>query len=211
MLLVMLAGSVMAQGQSLKDALFSGKLKTEPGTVIRKGDDLSAKMDTTRKVAATESAKFFAPMQDSSSTRAAADKSTAATNVKTNQQASQTETATGTTTVTDAGTAPAIEAPKNNNVIWKQFIDAAVAGLKTEALPSKKLKKGTYYVTVSYVIAPDGQVTISDVAVSPESAYLQQQVKDRLNVDTPKLNPVLSDSGAPRKVTKRYNFTITKD
>src|SRR5437773_2508123 len=35
--------------QTLKEALYGGKLKTDSGTVIRKGDDLSSKIDTSKK------------------------------------------------------------------------------------------------------------------------------------------------------------------
>jgi hypothetical protein len=59
-LLLLLASSVFANGQSLKEALFSGKLKNEAGTVIRKGDDLASKMDTARKAPAEEAAKTAA-------------------------------------------------------------------------------------------------------------------------------------------------------
>ena len=40
MLFLFVAFTVTANAQSLKDALFSGKLKTDSGTVIKKGDDL---------------------------------------------------------------------------------------------------------------------------------------------------------------------------
>ena len=49
--------SFCAKSQSLKDALFSGRLKNQPGTVIRKGDDLASKMDTAYKVPAADTAK----------------------------------------------------------------------------------------------------------------------------------------------------------
>ena len=51
LLFLLLISSVFAQAQTLKDALFSGKLKNDPGTVIRKGDDLSTKIDTTTHAA----------------------------------------------------------------------------------------------------------------------------------------------------------------
>ena len=47
-LLLAASFSVEAQ-QSLKDLLYSGKLKSDSNTVIRKGDDLNAKIDTSTK------------------------------------------------------------------------------------------------------------------------------------------------------------------
>ncbi len=48
-LFLLLISSVFAHAQSLKEALYGGKLKNQPGTVIHKGDDLSSKMDTASK------------------------------------------------------------------------------------------------------------------------------------------------------------------
>ena len=48
-LLLFVITAVTANAQTLKDALYGGKLKTDSGTVIKKGDDLSTKIDTSRK------------------------------------------------------------------------------------------------------------------------------------------------------------------
>jgi hypothetical protein len=212
-LFLLLVSSFFANAQSLKDALYSGKLKNEPGSVIRKGDDLASKIDTTHKAATDETAKAKAtPAAGDSSTKALAtqtDSATASTIDKKDGTAATADTATAGATAN----APKENAPaaKDNNAVWKEYMNTIVSALKTEALSSKKLKRGTYYVLVSYAIDTDGQVAVSDVFVSPENAYLQQQVKDRLAVDTPHLQPVTNSSGTPRKVVKKYNFTLTKD
>ncbi|MFI5133783.1 MAG: hypothetical protein ACHQEB_05575, partial [Chitinophagales bacterium] len=77
-------------------------------------------------------------------------------------------------------------------------------------LPSRKIKKGDYYIMVDYEIGPDGQVTINNVYPSPENSFLAQQVKDRLTLTAPHMNPALSSNGKPHKVVKRYNFTLSK-
>ncbi|HEY1115092.1 MAG TPA: hypothetical protein VGE66_16090, partial [Chitinophagaceae bacterium] len=60
-LILLLLCSVLADAQSLKDALFSGRLKNDNNSVIRKGDDLSAKMvDTTRKATVDTVIRFKA-------------------------------------------------------------------------------------------------------------------------------------------------------
>ena len=41
--------ALQGNSQTLKDALFGGKLKTDSNTVLRKGEDLSSKIDSNRK------------------------------------------------------------------------------------------------------------------------------------------------------------------
>jgi hypothetical protein len=228
-LVLLLASSGFAHAQSLKDALFSGKLKNQPGTVIRKGDDLSTKMDTAthKDTVVTTAAKAVVPAfdsakanlnlnTDSAATVTADNKTTAATD-NNNSTTSGNPPVTGTVaaaTGVAAGAASegaAAAAPKNNNVLWKEYIDSVASGIKTEALPNKKVKSGTYYATVSYEIGTDGQVSVTDVFLIPENKYLQEQIKERVSVDPPHLAPVLNSAGAPRKVTKKYNFTLTKE
>src|SRR4051812_46765269 len=51
-LFLLLAVTVTAKAQSLKDLLYSGKLKMDTNSVIRKTDDLKSKIDTSQKKAA---------------------------------------------------------------------------------------------------------------------------------------------------------------
>jgi hypothetical protein len=68
-----------------------------------------------------------------------------------------------------------------------------------------------YYVTVSYSINTDGKVEVTDVFLSPENGFLHSQIKDRLEIDAPRLEPVLNSAGTPRKVSRKYNFTLVKE
>ncbi len=63
---------------------------------------------------------------------------------------------------------------------------------------------------VDYEIGVDGQVSINNVFPSPENSFLQQKVKERLTLTAPLMNPVLASNGKPRKVIKKYNFTLSK-
>jgi hypothetical protein len=193
-LLLLVTSSVTANGQKLKDLLYGGKLKNDSGTVIRKTDDLSTKIDTsTRKPAEPE--KINPPVSTTSIGDSSANK---------------------TIPQTDAA-APAADkpnnnaAPKDNNKIWKEYMDSVISNLKTEVLPNKKIKNGAYYVMLEYEIGPDGQVTINNLTASPENKFLEQQVKDRLILSAPQLNPPPpSTTGKPRAAVKKYNFTVTK-
>ena len=193
-LFLLLISSGIANAQkTLKDALYGGKLKTDSGTVIRKTDDLSTKIDTTTKKPVEQNKLKVTTTQtlDSSTTGLSAQddsSSTPVVDVKENKVAS-----------------------KDNNKLWKEYVDSMVVTLKAEALPSKKIKKGTYFVIVEYEIGIDGQTAITNVWPTPENEFIQQQVKERLNLTAPKLYPVLAGNGQPRKVIRKYTFTLTKE
>ena len=42
---------------------------------------------------------------------------------------------------------------------------------------------------VDYAIELDGKITINNVYPTPENKFLEQQVKERLSIDTPQLSP----------------------
>jgi hypothetical protein len=225
-LLLFLTTGFFARSQSLKDALFSGKLKNQPGTVIRKGDDLASKMDTAYKVPAADTAKA-GTLSPVVTTETASGLPAAQTNRDTvsvvapennsqNQPNAPEQGATDATETSDAAASAEVPKetpvkPKDNNAIWKEYAKTLTETLKTEVLPSKKVKKGDYYILVSYAIETDGKVTVTDVFVDPGNEFLQQQIKERLSLEAPQLSPVLNSAGTPRKVNKKYNFTLTKE
>ncbi len=210
-LFLLLIGSIFAKAQTLKEALYGGKLKNAPGSVIRKGDDLTTKMDTVRKTANdTAITKTTVLRVDSSTKRGTIQTdSTVISAMDTKDSISGSANTAVPNTATASNENPA--ALKDNNVAWKEYIDSVTSIVKIEVLPSKKIKNGTYYVTVSYAIGTDGQVAINNVLLTPENSFLQQQIKDRLALDAPRLNPVLTSSGTPRKSSKNYNFTLAKE
>src|SRR4051812_42051893 len=113
-LLLLLISSVFAHSQSLKDALFGGKLKNDPGTVIRKGDDLSAKIDTAHKLAAVDTVKAKLPSMTGDT--ATATKLAVATDVTSGADRKDTPAASVGTSpeTTEPAIAAAAVAPKNN-------------------------------------------------------------------------------------------------
>ncbi len=191
LLLLVAATFTAANAQSLKDALYGGKLKTDSGSVLRKGDDLSSKIDSNRKKPVVEEKKPAGAI--------------------TMDSIKKWTTKADTTNKTPIDKTDALAVKKDNNKLWKEFMDTVISTLKSEVMASKKLKKGDYYVMVDYTIGVDGLVTIGNVFVSPENKTLETQVKERFNIDTPKLNPVLGSNGVPRKTVKRSNFTLTSD
>jgi hypothetical protein len=199
-LIIAAAVTANAQAQSLKDLLYSGKLKLDSTSVIRKGDDLRSKIDTSTKKAVEPATPKTAPVTDDAGKKATPlDTLTASVNLA--------DSATTSVDVVKAAAVPA----KSNTKLWKEYTDSLVSTLKTELLPNKKIKKETYFVIVDYEIGTDGVVSILNVIATPENAFLQQEVKKRMELTTPQLAPVLDSNKQPRKTKKKYNFSITKE
>ena len=185
-LLAILFASVSANSQTkLKDLLYGGKLKMDSGTVIRKDDDLSTKIDTSTKKS-VEQPKIQAV-------------DAATPDLGTN----------GLPIIPDTSTAikdPAT-APKVNNKSWKEFIDELTTSLRTEVLPNKKIKEGTYAILLEYEIDVDGQVRATNVASDPSNSFLEQQIKERITLSAPKMEPLMGTNGKPRKAQKRQTIS----
>lgn len=227
-LILLLFCAQFADAQSLKDALFSGRLKNDNNSVIRKGEDLSTKMvDTTRKATVDTVIRFKGDSLtlDSIAKGMAVHRDTVLVSTVDNKvipatqpAAPVTEGAATETPASDTAAAAVEEAPKeaapaakSNNTLMKEYVDSVAKTLNTEVLNSKKIKKGTYYVTVSYAIETDGKVDITEVIVSPENAFLQSNIRSQLELEPPRLEPVKNSAGTPRKVSRKYNFTLNKE
>ena len=190
-LVLILLSSSATYSQSLKDLLYKGKLKNDSNTVVRKTVDLSTKIDTGIKKPAepVKTITTIDVVKDTSLAQTMSSDSSATVEVKKDN---------------------AVNIVADNNKMWKSYMDSMVITFNTEVLPSKKVKKETYYVFVDYEIGVDGQINVNNIIITPENSYLQQEIKQRIMLTAPKLNPVLSSTGKPMKSKKRYNFTLTK-
>jgi len=238
-ILLSVQGLKAQEKQSLKDLLYSGKLKKDSSGVIRSTDDLSSKIDTSTKKPEAVVAK--APVTEPVKPPVVTADTTRKVASTTNQPAPQKEpaavvsTTTATTppaTTPDTGNPPVSEtlntgtavaevattgaatttvptAPKTNTKLWKEYSDALTKNLQ-DALKSKQVKKETYFMTIEYEIGTDGQVTFLNVTSEPGNAYLQSQLKQLLDSTPLTLNPVLDSSNQPRKVKKKQNYSVTK-
>lgn len=184
--LLLLIIGLSAEGQSLKDALFGGKLKSDTGMVVKKGDSLKLLPDSLVKKR-MDSLKQAARVSES---------------VKNNPSGSVSDTSSSNTTA---------NAPKNNDQLWKEFIDEYSKVIISDVLSSSKIKKGTYKLYIDYYIETDGSVTTSNIICVPENSYLVEQVKVRMMANTPQLQPVLMSNGKPRKALKKQVLTFVKD
>jgi hypothetical protein len=195
------------QKQTLKDLLYSGKLKRDSSGIIRSTDDLSARIDTsTKKPADTVKLRTVAVSTEQNKnlvvpSSVASDTSIAVKN--------DTTSAVATTVTPTANKAAGI--PKTNTRLWKEYSDSLVKTLKEEALKSKQIKKNTYFVLVEYEIAPDGLVSVTNVTSSPENAFLQAQVKQVMDSSPFYLNPVTENANSTRKIRRKQQIVITKD
>lgn len=208
-LLLFIAGGLTAaaqQKQSLKDLLYSGKLRSDSGSVVRSSDNLSEKIDTgTRKPVQPEVPK---------STTVASVTENKTTPVATPVTTDATATDSAATVTTETAAVPESAAPapvKTNAKIWKEYTETLISGLKTDVLPSKKIKKESYFVVVDYEIGTDGVVTIGNVTSDPENPLLQSEVKSRLDNTPPQLAAVIDSTGKARKTKRKHSFTVTKE
>jgi len=208
LLLVLVMFALNAQSQSLKDLLFSGKMKTDSGTVVRKGEDLKDKVDTATKKPAPAPVAVPAPVAGEKPKPAQGTKDSVSTVTAPAIAPANAEAVKPAEEAAPAS--PQATATRDNNRIWKEFVDTVLGSIKAEVLSSKKIKKGDYSITIDYAINVDGSVTIGNIFVSPESSHLQEQLKERLGIDTPKLNPMMNTNGVARKVNKRYTALLSK-
>ena len=202
LVLLFLAVGFAAHAQTLKELLYSGKLKNDSNTVIRKTDDLSTKIDTgdrrkpvQPKIDSVAASIAIAPI-DSTKKEAAIAQSSVVTNEDT------LAVATEVVAEVPVQAAAPVKTPAK---IWKEYADSLVVSLQQEVLSNKKIKKDTYYVTVDYELGTNGVVDVTNVVSSPANEILTNNIKQRLIDSPPNLGPV------PKKVKRKYNFTVTKD
>ena len=213
--------AVSANSQSLKEALYGGKLKADTGAVIRKGDTQKIQESMAQKVVAdsidkvvADSIKLVADSKKKDSIETA--KKEAIEVAKEKAIAEGKDTANiDTTAVINAMNAETAKAEskavsKDNNVVWKTYIDEMAASIKAEALQSGKVKKGNYFVLIDYKVNPDGQVSITSVSVDPQNSFLEQNIKDRLTLNPAKLNPIVDATGRARTVNRKQTLNFVK-
>lgn len=220
--LVFIGISANAQEKpKLKDLLYSGKLKKDSSGVIRSTDDLSSKIDTTTKkdtiaVVKTKPADV-APMtleQQQALVKGEAVNTNSANTTTNASTTNTTKTSSGDAKTETAASSPAptvSTAPKTNTKLWREYTDSLTKTLKEETLKSKQIKKDTYFILVEYEIAPDGQVTIDAVNSTPGNAFLQAQIKQIMDTNPPRLNPLTDNNPQAKKVKRKQQFTITKE
>lgn len=191
-MLLLLVGSVNAQ--SLKEALYGGKLRADTGTVIKKGDSLKMKEEVPKPVN---------PVTVADSLRRPS-----------NLDSTQTQVAHVDSTAVLPTVPPPPPPPnptRDNNKAWKAFVDEYTGILNAEVLTNKKLKRGTYTVLIDYTIGLDGAVTTTNIFCTPENSWLVEQVKEKMMANAPQLTPVLQSNGKPRKVNKKQMLTFVKE
>jgi hypothetical protein len=206
----LIGGAFTMQAQekkpSLKNLLFSGKLKKDSTGVIRSTDDLSQKIDTSTKkeIQSVNSTASTANVQQDN---AAVSKAAVGATVVAGGLDSAAIKPDTAATVPVAASTPA----KSNTKLLKEYTDSLVKTLQEGPLKSKQIKKNTYYVMVDYEIDTDGQVAFTNVTSTPENSLLQAQVKQILDSTPLRLNPVTDSNNQGKKVKRKQQFTITKD
>jgi hypothetical protein len=200
LLVVSVVAVCTANGQSLKEALYSGRLKNDSNSTIRKGDTLKMRTDQEEAVRKVKEDSVLKAIAVAEVAMSKADSAAATSLSLTSDPASP--YALSSTPPADPG--------KENTRIWKLFIDNKMAEITPDILKSGKLKNGTYAVLIEYEIGTDGYVTANSISSDPKSSFLEEQVKLRIMNDAPNLYPVLLN-GKPRKQTKKQVLSFVKN
>ncbi len=202
--LLVLTGSL--QAQSLKDALFGGKLKNDSGAVLRKTDTIQIKENMARKLEA-DTARPPAPAM----TRDSAQNQDMAATADTVAAPAEAAPVDAREEAGQATPAAPFNPTLENNKLWKAFVAEYTPIIQSEIQSSKKLKNGTYAVLIDYEIGTDGYVTTLNIFVSPKNSTLEELIRMRMMANAPQFHPVLLSNGKPRKVLKKQSLTFVKE
>ncbi len=107
-------------------------------------------------------------------------------------------------------TEDAPKAARDNDEVWKEYIDELLADIKRDVLPNRKIKDGSYSVLLVYEIDLDGSININTISSSPSNSFLDEQIRNRMSITAPVLTPLLNQFGKPRKAVKRQTITLIK-
>ena len=171
LILVLFISSTCFSQKTLRDSLFSGKLKADSALVAKS----RIVKDSTKK---SEGLAPASTILDSSVTQ-------------------------------NDPTKPVLKYSDNNRT-WKKFTDEYTKTINTELSNSKKVKKGSYTVTLEYEIGTDGVVSMKNLICDPKSETLIELINERMMPNAPQLAPQIVN-GAPRKSSKRQILIFTKE
>jgi hypothetical protein len=91
---------------------------------------------------------------------------------------------------------------------WKRYIEINVPIITQYADDSKKVKKGTYNLELSYEIGLNGRVTITEITCEPHNDFLIQTATTQFARPPVLAAPVYTDG--PRKLFAKQPITIVK-
>ena len=148
-----------AQKSSLRDSLFSGKLKADSTLVAKsKVNEEKAKEDSIKKVQIDSLKKIGA----------------------------DTTQITGVATTIPVKSELKYS---DNNKTWKKFTDEYTKVINAEMANNKKIKKGGYTVTLEYEIDIDGRVSTKNIICDPKSEALIALIEEKMMANAPLLAP----------------------
>ena len=215
--------AITAKSQSLKEALYGGKLKADTGAVIRKGDSAKIKENMAQKVS-DDSLKMAQKISDDSMKVV---QKMIADSIRREELAIEKQKAIAagldTTAIVAAAASvgiasvhPAIHAvaenaiPKDNNKIWKTYIDELSATIKSEVLTSDKVKNGTYSVLIDYEIKTDGSGQYCECGVGSKEFILGTTDQRQVNVQCSPVKPRYGHQWQTKNCSQKTNADICK-
>lgn len=154
-----ISSACFAQKTSLRDSLFSGKLKADSALVAKsKVNEEKVKEDSIKRVQIDSLKKIGA----------------------------DTTQITGATTITPVKTELKYS---DNNRTWKKFTDEYTKIITAEMANNKKIKKGGYTVTLEYEIGTDGVVSTKNIICDPKSEAVIDLINTKMMANAPLLAP----------------------
>lgn len=187
-LIITLVTASSMKAQSLKDSLFSGKLKNphkqaeaakDSAKAAVASDTLTKKNDSVAKTDPISSA----PVENKGETEVQKPDDTMPDSLNKLYYAKQ--------------------------KAWKRFIDQQTMIITQQADDSRKVKKGEYYIEFDYEIGLNGRVKASNITCSPKNDFLVETMTDILS-RPPVLAPPVYGDGKPRAVSAKQQITILK-
>lgn len=184
LLIIVLLSTTSVMAQSLKDSLYSGKLKNP----LKQAE------------VAKDSAKLEVAKNDTGS------KNNVISSVSTS-----TENKTGTDVQRPDDTMPDSLNKLYNakQKAWQRFIYQQTMIIAQMADESRKVKKGEYFIEFDYEIGLNGRVKVSNITCYPKNEFMMETVTDIMS-RPPVLAPPIYGDGKPRIATAKQQMTILK-
>jgi hypothetical protein len=172
-------------GQSLKDSLFGGKLKSDTGRTFVSKDT-----------------SHYVPLKNETISSQSTDKKKADAGSK---EINKVEVLKPDESMPDSLNKLYYAKQKT----WKRFIESNIPIITQAANDTRKVKKGEYAIEIGYEIGLNGRVATKNVTCSPQSEFLVEQVTELMK-RAPVLAPPIYSDGKPRTLAATQPLTITK-
>jgi hypothetical protein len=93
--------------------------------------------------------------------------------------------------------------------VWKKFIEINTNIISQQADDTKKVRKGTYSISIDYEIGLNGRIKTNGVTCNPKNDFLTEQFTELMK-RAPVLSPPIYGDGKPRTLSATQDITVIK-